>query len=186
MVKRLVIALCTTLTFSSPAFAQIIVSGGGKASACYQKTKHNDPGRKSTIQLCEEALSEEPLIGKNRAATHINTAILYMRSEAYAEAQSHFNEAISLKPELPEAYISLAANHIYQGDYAAAIDAVTIGIDLGTEKMPEALYNRAIAYDRLEQYSLAYKDLKQALVLKPDWEDAIKALSRYDVVTKPG
>jgi hypothetical protein len=52
--------------------------------------------------------------------------------------------------------------------------------------MPEALYNRAIAYDRLDEFSLAYKDLKEALVLRPDWDVALKAINNYEVVPKPG
>ena len=186
MLKALLIGVSASFFFSAPSYAQIVVHGGGKAKDCYQKTKRNDPGRKSTIKLCEEALAEETLLGDNEAATHINTAILYMRRGDYTDADRHYNEAIALRPKLSEAYISQAANHIYQGDYDAAVKAVTTGIDLGTDKMPEALYNRAIAYDRLENYTLAYKDLKQALVLRPDWEDAVKAISRYDVVSKPG
>jgi len=50
--------------------------------------------------------------------------------------------------------------------------------------MPEALYNRAIAYDRLQNYKGAYKDLKQALVLRPDWEPAMNLLSGYQVTTR--
>jgi lipoprotein NlpI len=50
--------------------------------------------------------------------------------------------------------------------------------------MPEALYNRAVAYDRLENYKGAYKDLKQALVLRPDWEPALALLSGYQVQTR--
>jgi len=47
--------------------------------------------------------------------------------------------------------------------------------------MPEALYNRAIAYNRLNNYKGAYNDLKQALVLKPEWTAALKALESYTV-----
>jgi len=186
MLKALLIGVSATFYFTTSAYAQIFVHGGGKAHECYQKTKFNDPGRKSTIRLCEDALLDFNLQGDNEAATHINTAILYMRRGDYSDADKHYQKAIDLRPKISEAYISIAANYIYQGEYQAAITAVTTGIDLGTEKMPEALYNRAMAYDRLEKYTLAYKDLKQALTLKPDWEDAMKAISRYDVVSKPG
>jgi len=186
MIKALLVSVSASVFFSAPAYAQIVVNGGGKAKECYQKTKRGDPGRKSTIKLCETALATEVLTGTNEAATHINTAILHMRSGDYSKADMHYNEAITLRPKLSEAYISHAANHIFQGNYEAAVKSVTTGIELGTDKMPEALYNRAIAYDRLKQYTLAYKDLKQALALRPDWDDAVKAISRYDVVSRPG
>ena len=136
--------------------------------------------------MCKDALGDFSLSGKNIAATHVNIAILYMRAGDYENADIHYKKAITLKPKISEAYISMAANHIYQGEYDAAVKAVDIGINLGTEKLPEALYNRAIAYDRLEKYSLAYKDLKRALSIRPDWDAAINALGNYEVVSKPG
>ena len=186
MFKFIITALTVTFCFSAPAYAQVVVNGGGAAKDCYDKTKRNDPGRKSTLNICKKALLDFSLTPDNKAATHINTAILYMRSGNYVEANGHYQKAITLRPKISEAYISLAANYIYQGEFEAAIKAVNIGIDLGTEKMPEALYNRAIAYDNLENYSAAYKDLKQVLALRPDWDAAIRAIDNYEVTAAPG
>ncbi len=178
----LIIPLISTLGLTEAASAQALVLGGGSAQECYQKTKFGDPGRLSSVKICEKALDEDFLNKKDRAATHINTAILYMRSGKYDDAARHYKESITAMPNLPEAYISYSANFIYQGNYTRALELVNKGIDLGTDKMPEALYNRSIAYDRMKNYKLAYKDLKRALELRPDWEPASKAIEKYVVV----
>ena len=86
---------------------------------------------------------------------------------------------------MAEIYINYGASLIHIGDYNGAVTAINKAIDLETVKMPEALYNRAIAYDRLENYKGAYKDLKQALVLKPEWPAALKVLENYTVTRAP-
>ena len=88
-------------------------------------------------------------------------------------------------PDIPEVHINLSAKHIYTGDYNAALDSVNKAIDLGTDKMPEALFNRAMAYDHLKKYDLAYRDLKKALEMRPDWQPALNAIDNYEVVSKP-
>jgi len=135
-----------------------------------------NPGRIGAIRVCETALSEM-LPNKDLAATHVNLGVLLMRKGDYTESQASYAKAIKLRPNLAEAHINYAASLIY----TAAIDKA---IDIGTEKMPEALYNRAVAYDRLENYKGAYNDLKQALVLRPDWEPALELLSGYQVKTR--
>ena len=136
-----------------------------------------------TIKTCQTALTEA-LSNKDLAATHVNLGILLMRKGDYVDAQSSYEDAIKLRPKLAEAYINYAASLIYTERYTEAVSAVDTAIELGTDQMPEALYNRAIAYDRLKDYKSAYKDLKQALVLRPDWAPAMKSISGYQVSTR--
>ncbi len=164
-----------------PASAQILVIGTGAAFECYNKTKLGDKGRASTIRLCEDALSKHDLSFKDRTSTHVNVGVLYMRRNDNENAQRHYKKAIELRPSMAEIYINYGASLIHVGDYDGAVEAINTAIDLKTEKMPEALYNRAIAYNRLNNYKGAYNDLKQALVLKPEWTAALKALESYTV-----
>ena len=106
-----------------------------------------------------------------------------MRKGDYSLAQSSYARAIEMRPKLSEAYINHGASLIYTGDYSEALAALNTAIDLNTKKMPEALFNRAMAYDRMENYKSAYKDLKQALLLKPEWPAALKALDNYVVTS---
>ena len=169
---------------AATASAQVVVQGGGAAKNCYMSTKTGNPGRIGAIRTCQSALSEA-LSNKDLAATHVNLGVLLMRKGDYAEAQTQYARAIELRPKLAEAYINHAASLVYTGDYNEAITAVDTAINLGTDKMPEALYNRAIAYDRLQNYKGAYQDLKLALSLRPDWAPAQDLLSGYTVQTRP-
>ena len=181
--SKLFIASTFTLALGATASAQVVVQSGGAASDCYLSVKSGNPGRIGAIRVCETALSEM-LPNKDLAATHVNLGVLLMRKGDYAESQASYAKAIELRPNLAEAHINYAASLIYTANYSEAVTAINKAIDIGTEKMPEALYNRAVAYDRLENYKGAYKDLKQALVLRPDWEPALALLSGYQVQTR--
>lgn len=182
-ISKLLLASVFSLSMTASATAQVVVQNGGAARDCYLSTKAGNPGRIGTIKICKTALTET-LTAKDLAATHVNLGVLLMRKGDYVEAQKHYAKSIDMRPKLSEAYINHAASLIYTGDYSAAVTAVDTAIDLGTEKMPEALYNRAIAYDRLQNYKGAYKDLKQALILRPDWAPALDLISGYQVTTR--
>ena len=183
--SKLLLASIFSLSITATASAQIVVQGGGAARDCYMSTKSGNPGRIGAIRKCEAALLELNLSNKDIAATHVNLGVLLMRKGDHAKAKTHYARAIDMRPKLSEAYINYAASLIYTGEYSLAVTAVDTAIELGTEKMPEALYNRAIAYDRLQNYKGAYKDLKQALALRPEWPPAIDLLSGYQVTSRP-
>jgi len=168
------------------AFAQVVVMGSGAAQTCYQMTRDGNPGSSDALRICRDAL-ELDLLRKDKAATLINTGILYMRNGEYDKSRDHYQSAIALSPDLPEAYINYGAALIYMYETDAAIEALTKAISLEqTEqvaKLPEALFNRSIAYDRKQNYKAAYLDLKLALELRPDWPPAAAAIKRYNVKT---
>ncbi len=181
MLKKIALSLGVAICFSSSAFAQSLVIGDGGAQECYYSVKHGDPGRASTITNCELALRDPNLSKKDEAATHVNLGILLMRAKEYDNAHKNYKLAIDMQPKLSEAYINYAANLIYLGDFDQALQASNKGIELGTNKMPEALFNRAMAYDNLDQYNEAYADLKKALTIRPNWQPAVKAMGNYEV-----
>ncbi|NNC38336.1 MAG: tetratricopeptide repeat protein [Acidimicrobiales bacterium] len=185
MLKRVLVASFLTFCMSSTASAQLTVIGNGAAKDCYHSVKHGDPGRIGTIKACEGALDELSLKLKDRAATHVNIGILYMRKKDYEEAEEHYNKALKMADNVSEIHINLSANYIYTGRYQEAITAANTAIEMGTDKMPEVLFNRAMAYDHLKQYTKAYNDLKKALELRPDWPVALNAIDNYEVVPAP-
>lgn len=182
-ISKLLLVSIFSFSAAATASAQIVVQSGGAAQECYTSTKTGNPGRIGAIRKCEAALLELNLSNKDIAATHVNLGVLLMRKGDYSKAKTHYSRAIEMRPKLSEAYINYAASLIYTGDYYAAVTALDTSIKLGTEKMPEALYNRAIAYDRLQNYKGAYNDLKQALTLRPEWSPAVDLLSGYEVTT---
>ncbi len=168
--------------FAHIATAQSLVIGDGGAASCYYSVKHGDPGRATTIKTCKEALQDPNLSRKDEAATHVNLGILLMRTKNYVAARGQYEKALAMRSDLPEAHINYAANLIYLGDFTQAVKSATTSIELGTKKMPEALFNRAMAYDNLKNYDLAYADLKKALKLRPHWQPALSAIANYEVV----
>lgn len=183
MFTKFTLGLGLAFSFSGTAIAQSLVIGDGGAQECFYSVKHGDMGRASTIKKCKEALKDPHLSIEDEAATHVNLGILLMRSKQYDASRTQYKRAIKMQPKLSEAYINYAANLIYLGDFQEAITASDKSIELGTKKLPEALYNRAMAYDNLRQYNEAYADLKKALALRPDWKPALRAIDNYDIST---
>ncbi len=163
-------------------WAQSSVFGDSGGAQCYQRVSSGDMGRPMTLRDCQKALKSPSLTFEDKAATHVNLGILYMRAGQNEKARIQFSAALTMTPRLPEAYINDSAALIYLGNHQEAVSAINHAIELGTTKMPEALYNRSMAYHHLKEYRKAYKDLKQALVLRPDWGPALLSLEKYDVV----
>jgi tetratricopeptide (TPR) repeat protein len=172
-------------SLAQSANAQMVVMGNGVAKDCYYSVKHGDPGRIGTIKSCEMALEEANLRKKDRAATHVNVGILYMRRKNYEKSEEHFERAMKMSDQIAEIHINLSANYIYTGRYQEALMAANKAIEIGTDKMPETLFNRAMAYDHMQRYNEAYTDLKKALELRPDWPPALNAIDNYEVAPAP-
>lgn len=185
MMSKFLLGLGLMFCIAQPASAQITVIGNGIAKDCYYAVKHTKGARASDLKTCKKALEDLSLARKDRAATHVNIGILYMRDRRYDKSMGHFDTAKRLTENVPEIYINMGANYIYSGEYERAISVLNQGIELGTDKMPEALFNRAMAYDNLKQYTKAYKDLRAALKLREDWAPALLAIENYDVAPRP-
>jgi len=185
MRTRIIAVIVVSIGFLPGVFqiasAQSLVVGDGGAQECYYSVKHGDPGRASTIKNCKKALRDPNLSVKDEAATHVNLGILLMRTKNFEAAREQYEKALAMRSDLPEAHINYAANLIYLGDYSQAVKSATTSIELGTKKMPEALFNRAMAYDNLKLYNEAYADLKKALNLRPNWKPALSAIANYEV-----
>ena len=177
-------ALLMAAVFQIPAQAQIFVNGDGAPYSCYMSAKNGNPGSVSAIKTCSEALSD-PLIRTNKAATYVNRGILYMRKGEYEAASADYEQATTLRPDLPEIYINYGAALFYLQKDEQALEMLNKAVALDTDKMAEALYNRALVLDRQEKLREAYLDLKQALELKPGWEPAERAISQYTVTSRP-
>lgn len=67
-----------------------------------------------------------------------------------------------------ETYINYAAYLSASGDYEGAVEACTEAIALD-DSVPEAYFNRGIAYARLKRYEDALEDLSRAIELNPDF-----------------
>ena len=98
--------------------------------------------------------------------------------------QSAPKSSVLASPALPDS-LNTAADYLAQGDYESwvgnydkAIAAYTRAIELDP-KLAQAYNNRAYAYMSQQQYALALSDLNRALVLRPDYVNAL--MNRGDI-----
>lgn len=170
-----------TFAFTGTAHAQLVVQGKGSAAQCYDYALAGNKGSRTALETCDEAL-REILSRKDEAATFVNRGVLYMRKGDQEKAVADYEAALAIRPNLTQAYVNHAASLIRQQKYEAAI--ISLNRALEDEDSPTraaALYNRAIALDSQDNYRGAYRDLKAALAIKPDWDIAKKMIARYEV-----
>ncbi|MEM6625900.1 MAG: tetratricopeptide repeat protein [Pseudomonadota bacterium] len=167
------------------AQAGVTVIGNGLAKDCYEATERGRPPANRALKTCERALSDESLKAKDRAATYVNRGILLMRSGRYEAALGSYDRSLRLYPELIEAQINRGAALLLLDRPSDALDALNVSINGEADELHAAFYNRALAHEKLGDAVSAYLDLKKALEIKPDFEQAEMQLSRFTVVSAP-
>ena len=171
-----------TLAMTASAQAAITVFGPGPAQLCYQGAEENgDPIL--YITYCNEALAGA-LSPRDRAATYINRGALELSQKDNNAALDDFNAGLQINDQLGEGYVDRGAALIAQKQYADAQHDIDKGLKLGTKQPEVAYYDRAFADEALGDATGAYHDLKQALVIRPDFTLASEDLKRFKVVVK--
>lgn len=184
MLAASLLFVASPLLITAEATAQVIVMGDGAAQGCYQYAKAGNQGSNSAIRECSDALERATLVRKDEAATLVNRGVLLMRKGDHDAAVEDYAAALALMPNLSEAHINHGVALYYQGRYAQAVSAYDRAIDIGSDKIALAHFNRALAHEQLGDARAAYYDLKAALDYKPDWEQAQTSLQRF-TVTRP-
>lgn len=82
-----------------------------------------------------------------------------------------FDEAIKLKPDLAEAYVSRGIIHARRGEYGLAMIDFNKAIELKPD-LAEAYINHGTLYYKKGQYELAVTDYSKAIELNPDFAEA--------------
>jgi tetratricopeptide (TPR) repeat protein len=183
--KRLIVgaAAVAALLVATGARASVTVIGGGLAEACSKGALSG----KSDVRLeasCTEALDKEMLNTHDRAGTLVNRGVLKMRRANWASATKDFNEAVRLRPSLGEAYVNRGAVAIGQHRYADSLPDLNKGLQLGVEEPAKVYFNRALAYEGMDDVKSAYFDYQKAVELSPEWEAPKNELIRFHVDRK--
>lgn len=176
-------ALAITLGFAAPASPAAFVLGGGLADACSQfavKGKSDD----YSLNTCTYALETEVLVKRDRAATLVNRGIIQLRRKKYDAANRDFDLAIKLQPAMGEAWVNRGAALIAQRRWQEGKDDIDKGLALGSDEPEKAYFNRALAWEALDDMEAAWRDYSKAVELKPDWEAPRKELVRFTVTQK--
>jgi tetratricopeptide (TPR) repeat protein len=183
--KRLIVgaAAVTALIVGGQARASVTVIGGGLAENCSKAALSG----KSDVRLeepCTEALEKEMLTSRDRAGTLVNRGVLKMRRLNWAGATKDFNEAVHVRPDMGEAYVNRGAVLIGEHHYAESLSDLNKGLQLGVEEPAKVYFNRALAYEGMDDEKSAYFDYQKALELSPDWAAPKSELARFHVERK--
>lgn len=173
--SALAVVLC-----AGSAQAAVTVIGGGMAEACSDAAIGGESDIKFQ-QLCTDALDSEFLNPRDRAGTLVNRGVLKLRRGTYPEATRDFDQALKLQPGMGEAYVNRGAASIGQRRYADSLPDINKGLELGLHEPAKAYYNRALAYEGLEDAKSAYFDYQKASEMQPEWAAPRDQLARFSV-----
>lgn len=158
----------------------ISVTGGGLAEACSDAAKKGEFGFRVEL-LCTNALDTEVMLPLDRAGTYVNRGIIKLRSLKYDQATEDFDTAIRYKADFPEAYVNRGAAHIGAHRFTESVADLNRALELGVKEPEKAYYNRALAFEWLDNPKAAYLDYRKALDLAPGWELVKQQLERFVV-----
>jgi len=179
----LVGAAALALGVASSAAAAVTVIGDTSAQQCSVAAFHNQSDEAS-MRLCTDAIGGGMLDRRDLAGTYINRGVMWMIRRDYASARSDFRRAIDVDPALGEAWVNRGAVAIIDQRFKDGIDDISKGLTLGTEEPAKAYYNRAVAYEGIDDEKSAYLDYQQALVLQPGWDLPKQELLRFTVTRR--
>jgi tetratricopeptide (TPR) repeat protein len=168
---------------AGPAVGAVTVFGGGQAQEC-SRAAFDGKSDPASILTCTLALGGEDLDKVDRAGTLINRGVMKLRRSAFEEARADLDAAIALTPAIGEAWVNLGAVSVGERRFQSALDDLTKGLTLGVREPEKAYFNRALAYEGLDDEKAAYFDYQHALTLKPDWPLPKKELLRFTVTRR--
>ena len=174
------VAAATVAGSATASQAAVTVIGGGMAHECSVAALDGLSALKYEA-ICTMALDSELLSLRDRAGTYVNRGVLKLRRKQFASAEFDFNKAIQAKPDLGEAYINRGASSVGARRYAEGLTDLNKALELGVDEPEKAYYNRALAYEGLDNMKAAYFDYQKAVELTPDWEQPKKELARFSV-----
>jgi tetratricopeptide (TPR) repeat protein len=177
---KTLLAAAMICLIGGPAFAAISVLGGGQAQACYQAAKAGKSD-KASLDACDLALDTEMMPPDDRGGILINRGVMRLRRGEYEAAHADFDAGIRLIPEVGEGWINRGAMFLGERRFKEALADLDKALSLGLHEPAKAYYNRAIAYEGLDDEKSAYLDYQEALVLQPGWELPQHELIRFTV-----
>lgn len=179
---RAALLFASFLALAVPAAsAQVTVIGGGIARDCYEAALFGRVSNQEGERICTKAIQAEMMKTENRAATYTNRGVLRMRAGDYDGALSDYGIAKNMKPELGAIWLNEGAAFIFLKDFDSALVSLDKAIELDSQELYAAYYNRAIARENTGDLAGAYADFQKTVELNPDFERAKWQLTRFTV-----
>ena len=156
------------------AFEKILRKHPGNAEALHfcGVAMHQQGRHKEAVKFIERAIARLP-----RANFYLNLALCYAALGKHAEAIKQLVSALSLHPELIDAWYNLGVLYGQIHNYEAAISSYQKLLALSPNHLA-ALNNLGDLLSRVDRKGEAERALRQALTLRPDFTDAQYNLAR--------
>ena len=156
-----------------------IIYATNAAQQCFN-TAQNGADLRFGLEHCNTAVIDP--MTTYRAQTFVNRGIIRADLGDNSGALSDFGIALHNNPSLGDAYLNRALVLIAEKRPNDAMAAINQGIALGATNLQIAYYSRGAIEDDAGQYDAAYRDYRQALMIKPDYAPAERQLARFKVV----
>jgi tetratricopeptide (TPR) repeat protein len=181
--QTLAAAAALSALVAGPAAAAVTVIGDTSAEQCSVAALH-DHADDASLMLCNQAIDGGGLDRRDLAGTYINRGVIHMDRGDFVGARADFESAIKVDPTLGEGWVNRGAVNIVDKRYQDGINDIDKGLGLGTEEPAKAYYNRAVAYEGIDDEKSAYLDYEQALALEPNWDLPKQELLRFTVTRR--
>ncbi len=182
MFRVFALAACAAL-LAPLAGAQVTVIGGGIARDCYDAVKYGLTQPSEAEEICTRALQLGALNLSNKAATYTNRGVLRMRQGDYDAALGDYAVSKRMRPETGATWLNEGAALIFKKDYPAALASLEKAIELNSEDLYAAYFNRAIARENMGDIQGAYYDFVKSKELNPDFPHTDSQIARFTVIT---
>jgi tetratricopeptide (TPR) repeat protein len=173
-------AAAVALMGMAPTGSAVVSVGGGPAKSCYDAATARDASEQA-IRECNKALNQEVLPFNDLVASFVNRGVLRLVQADYRKAEADFNQAMSLHPTQPEAWLNKGIARYQQGDTKSAIVHFDRAIELRTRYTALAYFGRGLANEDSGNIKGAYADLQKASQLNPEWQAPRQELTRFQV-----
>ena len=158
------------LLSAAPASAQVTITLGGSAKACFEAAKEMKKDLDSE-RLCSMAIDYQMLNQRDLAGTYANRGAIKFNRGDFDAAQQDFELAIRTEPGLSESHINRGAALQRMGLYSEAVDEINQGLALNPEDPARAYFNRGVVRQNQRDLTGAYQDFRKAAELAPNWEE---------------
>ena len=182
MIVRSLLILGSSLLAASAAHAQsvTIIGANSEALTCYRAADSDVP-RADALEPCATAL-EADLTNHDRMATFINRGVIRFRLEDTTGALADFDSALAIDPDQPDALINKGITMLAGGaEIGPSLALIEEGLNHGPQRPWVGYYGRGVAHELAGRDSEAYHDYRRAQELRPGWEPAEQALSRFSI-----
>ena len=116
------------------------------------------------------------MMGEGSPVLHYNLGVAYLTLQDWKNAQSCFETASKLQPDMMEAFVNLGAVHFQQGRFEHAVKNLKKALKLKNDFMP-AHANLGIALMKLGKHEECIVEMKQVIEKEPDHPAALGALA---------